>query len=297
MAFVLEKAVKEAAKARWVIIGPGGSGKTFTSLTIAAGLGETTALIDTNRKQSLVFGGDFNFDVLHMHDNFHPEQLVEALGHCSAYDTTIIDTASAFWSGPGGMLELVDLHSEGRASTFGAGWKEMGPVEKKMIDAMLGHAGHLIVNLRVKTEWMVEPGVDGKIRPTRVGTKPDQRDRLEYEMGIVSLLDDEHTMRFIKSPYKGFDGRTVALPTEELGREYRLWLEDGKQPVTVWELRDRLLEARTLDELREAKEFVQAQGKWNAPMKDEHGDATTLGGMVKRLHTEMTNALREGAKS
>jgi hypothetical protein len=297
MAFVLEPAVKEQAKARWVLEGPAGSGKTFTALSIASGLGDTIAVIDTVQRQSLVFADRFKFDVLHMSDNFHPEQLIEALGTCCAYDTTIVDTLSSFWSGPLGMLEQVDLRSDGRSGgTFSNGWKEMGPIERKMVEAMLAHAGHLILTLRVKTEWVVQPGPDGKYTPRKMGTKPDQREKLDYEMGIVSTLDSEHTLRFTKSPYAGFDGRIVERPTEELGREYRVWLEDGKAPVTVWELRDEVFEAKTPDELRELRAKALYLNKWNAPMTDEHGEPSTLGDIATRLLRDMIAAAKTEVK-
>jgi hypothetical protein len=297
MAFVLEKAAKEQAKARWVIEGPAGSGKTFTSLSVASGLGDTIAVIDTVRRQSLVFADRFNFDVLHMADNFHPEQLIEALGVCCAFDTTIIDTFTSFWSGPLGMLAQVDLLSDGRpGSSFNNGWKEMRPIEQKMIDAILAHPGHVIMTVRVKTDYQSQQGADGKWAPKKIGLKPDQREGLDYEMGIVTAIDMSHTLTFTKSPYAGFDGRVVERPTEELGLEYRRWLEDGKAPVTVWQLRDLVLEAREIDELRELRARALYLNKWNAPITDEHGEPSTLGDIMTRLLRDMIAAQKAVVK-
>lgn len=289
MTFVLEPAVKEQAKARWIIEGPAGSGKTRTALEIASGLGDTIAVIDTVQRQSLVFADRYRFDVLHMSANFHPDQLVEALAACSAYDTTIIDTWSSFWSGTNGMLEQVKLLSQGqKGGEFSNGWNEMRPVERRMIEAMLAHSGHLIATLRVKTEWAVElDSSTGKYGPRKLGTKPEQRADVDYEFGIVSTLDSQHTLRFWKSPYDGFDGRAIERPDIEVGIEYRTWLEDGKEPVSVWTLRDRAFEAKTLDELRELRYQVIHLNKYHAPMQDEHGDMSTLGEIIVRLGKAM----------
>jgi hypothetical protein len=293
--YILEKATKEQAKARWILEGPAGSGKTRTSLAIASGLGSSTALIDTNRRQSLVWAGMFDFDVLHMSTNFHPDQLVEALAQCSAYDTTIVDSGSSFWSGPGGMLEQVELASEGKSgSTFNNGWKTMGPAEKRMIDALLAHPGHLLMTLKVKAEYVVQQGANGKWEPKRVGTKPDQRAGLDYEFGIVSTLDDDHTLRFLKSPYEGFDGRAIERPTADVGAEFLTWLLDGKEAVTAWDLRNEAFEVKTLDDMKALRQRAWHLNMQHAAVTDEHGDASTLEQIIIRLG----NALRPagGAK-
>src|SRR5690606_1687083 len=44
-----EEATKDAAKARIALTGPAGSGKTYTALMLAFGLGEKVAVIDTER--------------------------------------------------------------------------------------------------------------------------------------------------------------------------------------------------------------------------------------------------------
>lgn len=298
MTFIIEKASKEQAKARWVIEGPAGSGKTFTALSVATGLGDKTILVDTVRRQSLVFADRFDFDVIHMSENFHPERLIEVLAVCAPYDTTIIDTASSFWSGPSGMLDQVNRLSDGRpGSSFSNGWKEMRPVETKMVDALLAHPGHLIVTLRVKTDYQMQQGPDGKWGPRKIGLKPEQREGLDYEMGIVSTLNMEHTLTFTKSPYVGFDGRVVERPTHELGREYRLWLDDGKEPVTVWQLRDRVLDAKTSDELRILRQEAMYLNKWNAAVTDEYGDPSTLGAIMERLVREMVRTEKQVVKA
>ena len=45
-----KRATKAAAKLRLGLIGPAGSGKTYTALRIAQGLGGKIAVIDTERR-------------------------------------------------------------------------------------------------------------------------------------------------------------------------------------------------------------------------------------------------------
>jgi hypothetical protein len=294
VAYIIEPAVREQAKARLILEGPAGSGKTFTALTIAEALGPRTVLIDTQRRQSLDHADVFKFDVLHMSTHFHPEELIEALGSCSGHDTTIVDSGSSFWSGPGGMIDQVDLLSAGRSGgTFSNGWKEMRPVERKMLDCLLSHPTHLLMTLRTKSEYVVQQSGDGKWTPRKIGLKPEQREGLDYEFSMVATMNAEHTLTFTKGAAK-FDGLVVERPTADLGRDLAEWLYLGKPPVTVWDLREQALDpAKSFDELRSLRDVAQHLNLWNAPCSDEFGEPSTLGAIVSRLGKEAK--LREEA--
>ncbi|HZE34069.1 MAG TPA: ATP-binding protein, partial [Actinoallomurus sp.] len=184
-AFTFAPATKEAAKARIALAGPSGSGKTYTALVTARALaaGGKVAVIDTERESASLYADEFTFDTLNMHA-YDPRDLVKALGAAGAagYAVVIVDSLSHFWMGSGGMLEQVD-HAAKRSyggNSFG-GWKEARPMERQMIDALLGYPGHVIVTMRTKTEWVVQENERGRKEPKKIGTKPEQRDGIEYE--------------------------------------------------------------------------------------------------------------------
>lgn len=292
MTYIFEPAVKAALKGRLALVGPAGSGKTWTGLLTASALaqGGRIAVIDTNRRQSLHYADAFKFDVAHMR-TFHPDNLTAVLGDCSGYDVAMVDTWSSFWSGPEGMLEQVDLASEGRpGSTFNNGWKTMRPAEVRMLEAMMSFPGHLVVTIRTKTEWLVGTE-NGKAKPVKVGTKPEQRENLEYEFDLVANMDMDNTLTVVKSHCPPLHNAQINKPTEEFGFTFLQWLSDGTKPKTAWDWRTEVMEERDFDILRSLRDQLIAAGVGGTPMLDEYGNATTLVELVNRRGRELKTAV------
>ncbi len=192
------------------LIGPPGSGKTYTALTVAKHLGGRVAVIDTERGSASKYAGKqdgFAFDVCEP-QTFEPKAYVAALRGAAAegYDVVVIDSLSHAWEGDGGILDQVDK----RGGRFEA-WKEMSPQTRSLIDAILMYPGHVIATMRVKTEWVVEKNDRGKSEPRNVGLAPKFKEGLEYEFDVVGMLDDNNVMR------KPFADALIA------------WLDDGAE--------------------------------------------------------------------
>ena len=102
-AFVFRKAVKQNAKLRLALSGPGGSGKTYTLLKLAAALGGRIAAIDTEHGSLEKYADQFEFDVLHL-DSYNPAIFPRLIGEVAAqgYSTLITDSWSHFWMGEAG---------------------------------------------------------------------------------------------------------------------------------------------------------------------------------------------------
>jgi hypothetical protein len=295
--YIFEPAEKAALKGRLALVGPAGSGKTWTGLVTASALaqGGRIAVVDTNRRQSLHYADQFKFDVAHMRA-FHPDNLTAVLADCSSYDVAIVDTWSSFWSGPEGMLEQVDLASEGRTgSTFNNGWKTMRPAEVRMLEAMMSFPGHLIVTIRTKTEWLVGTE-NGKAKPVKVGTKPEQRENLEYEFDLVANMDMDNTLSVVKSHCPPLHNAVMQKPTEEFGFTFLQWLSNGTKPKTAWDWRDEIMGEPDFDTLRTLRDQMVAAGVGGTPMLDEYGDATTLIEIVNRRGRELKAASAAPAK-
>jgi hypothetical protein len=205
------RATKKQAKARLAFDGPSGSGKTYTSLRIATVLGERIAHIDTEHRSASKYADLFAFDTLQL-DRYDPQLLVDALAVAAAegYDVVIVDSLSHFWMGIDGMLEQVDKAAKRVAggNSFG-GWKEMRPVERKMIEALLAYPGHVIVTMRTKTEWVVEKDDRGRSVPRKIGLKAEQRDGIEYEFDIVGDLDLENELIVSKTRCPALTGAVL----------------------------------------------------------------------------------------
>jgi hypothetical protein len=222
-----EKATKKEAKARVALCGPPGSGKTYTGLSIAQGLGKKIAVIDTERKSASKYSDLFEFDVLEL-ETFSPDTYVEAIqtAEAAGYDVLLIDSLSHAWIGKDGALEQVDKAKGDRGNSFNA-WRNITPMHNRLVEAMLRCKSHLIVTMRVKTEYVVEVNDKGKSVPRKVGLAPVQRDGLEYEFDVVGDLDNKNYLTITKSRCPSLTDRVKEKPGAELGQELLAWLSDG----------------------------------------------------------------------
>jgi hypothetical protein len=185
--------------------------------------------------------------------------------------------------GVGGMLEQVDKKTAAArsGSSYSSGWKEMAPVERRMLDAIVSYPGHVIATLRVKTEYVLQEDERGKKKPVKVGLKPQQRDGLEYEFDVVGDLDHEHTLTVSKTRVPMLSGQVLPMPGEELGATIADWLADGEDTPGPLAYRAEALDpAATFDGLRDLKERVDMAGLMGAPVTDGKGDPTTLGQLI-----------------
>jgi len=221
------KATKKQARARIALQGPGGSGKTWTALELAAGLGERIAVVDSERGSASKYSDRFAFDVLEL-DSFGPEKYVEAIraAESEGYDVLIIDSLSHAWTGKDGILERVD-----RKGGM-AGWKDVTPQHNRLVDAILSSRCHVICTLRVKTEYAYETNDRGKVAPRKVGLAPVQKDGLEYEFDVVAALDTNNNLSVEKTRCATLQGRTYKHQNPEIAAILKAWLTDGAPATT-----------------------------------------------------------------
>lgn len=229
------KATKKRARLRMAIIGPAGSGKTFSALAVAQHLvpGGKIGMVDTERGSASKYADQFDFDVLEL-ESFAPARYVDALrvaDHCG-FDVVIIDSLSHAWTGKDGALAMVDnISKRSRSGSSFNAWRDVTPEHNNMVDAMLRCPFHLIVTMRTKTEYVLEKDDrTGKTRPKKIGLAPVQRDGLEYEFDVVGDIDNDHNYMVTKtrcSALSGGDNDFIEKPGEQLAVILREWLSDG----------------------------------------------------------------------
>ena len=232
---MFKRATRTSAKLRLGLVGPPGSGKTYTSLRVAHHLGGRVALIDTEHgsasKYALPNGGTedregFTFDVMEL-EAFNPKTYIEAinLAEKEGYDILIVDSLSHAWVGREGALELVDkAASRSRGNSFAA-WRHVTPLHNQLVDAMLGTSCHLIATLRSKMDYVQERNEHtGKTQIRKVGMQPVQREGIEYEFDVVGDLDQQNDLTITKTRCPALLGMTIPKPCSGFAALLDAWL-------------------------------------------------------------------------
>ncbi len=233
MGLTFKKATKTQARLRLALIGPSGTGKTYSSLAIGTGLGGRVAVIDTEHGSASKYASDFSFDVLEL-DSFGPETYVEAIraAESAEYDVIIIDSLSHAWVGKDGALEQANnVTLRQRTPNSYTAWREVTPKHNALIDAIVGSKCHVIATMRSKTEYVQEKDDRGKTVIRKVGLAPVQRDGMDFEFDIAGDMDAENNLIISKSRLPKLSGKVINKPGAEFAATIKAWLTDGA-PMT-----------------------------------------------------------------
>ncbi|MBI1890102.1 MAG: AAA family ATPase [Burkholderiales bacterium] len=271
--FEIHRATKRRAKLRLGMSGPAGSGKTYSSLLIASGLGGRIGMIDTEHGSGDLYADLLpeGYDVLRLAPPFTPARYVEAIHTLeqAGVSTIIVDSLSHAWSGEGGSLDRQGKIADRSGNSWQA-WRQVTPEHNALVEALLQSRCHIISTMRAKTEYVQEKDErTGKQVVRKIGLAPVMREGIDYEFTVFMELDAHHMAYVGKDRTRLFDGMIVK-PDVELGRRLRSWLDSGAEeeaPKAMDEkqlaaLSDSILHADTLDELYNA--FAAAYRAANA---------------------------------
>lgn len=267
-----QKAVAKQGKARIALIGGPGDGKTWTALVFATALadGGPIGFIDTEHgsasKYATAEPGDglFDFDVMEP-DNFRLESLLADIGEAARerYPVLCVDSMSHYWSGKGGALDVV-------GGNFNK-WKDVTPVERRVIDALVSYPGHVIVCMRAKSDYVDVVGGNGKTKKEKVGFKPDQREGIEFEFDVVAYMHrngDGVAMTVEKTRCPALHGEVFLNPNGETLEPLRAWLNRGEPDDTEYwagRIHDATDEAALMVIYNDMKERG-VQGRWTSQL-------------------------------
>lgn len=222
-------AVRPALKARMMLSGPAGSGKTRSALIIASVLTAEgrTLVIDTEKDSALTYADDFDFDHLPWNAPYDPRELTKTLPEAgNEYDTVVIDSLSHFWQGTGGTLDI--------AGGKFTGWGVARPAQEDLVGALLDCRAHVILCGRAKMDHVQEVDERGKHVVRKLGMATIQDSTLEYELNVACELDMEHRLTVSKSRCTSVPvGRTFQPGhAEEFAHIYGDWLAGGEPAAT-----------------------------------------------------------------
>lgn len=228
MALQIRKAQRRKAKLRLALIGPSGSGKTMSALKLAFGIGGKVGIIDTENGSADLYASLGDYDVITLEKPYTVGKYREAITafENGGYDTIIVDSLSHAWAGAGGLLDKQGQIANRPGTNSYAAWREVTPDHNALVEALLSSRCHIIVTMRVKTEYVLETNDRGKQAPRKVGLAPVQRDGVEYEFTVVMDIDIDHKAAASKDRTTLFDGWRDTI-TEGTGRQLLQWLEIG----------------------------------------------------------------------
>ena len=222
MAFV--KATRKQIKLKLAVTGAAGSGKTYSALRLAHGLGNKVAVIDTENGSASLYSDKFDFDAMDMKPPFTHEQFVTAIkeAESAGYDVLVIDSASNFWEG------ILDYKNklDARGGNSYTNWNDAGQKFKHILDAVLQSKLHVICCMRSKMDYVQEKDDRGKTVIKKVGLAPIMRDGISYEFTTVWDVDHAHHAQTSKDR-TGLFGDGIEQITEEHGKRLLKWLEGG----------------------------------------------------------------------
>lgn len=228
MAFV--KATRKQIKLKLAVTGAAGSGKTYSALRLAHGLGSKVAVIDTENGSASLYSDKFQFDTLDMAPPFTHEKFIAAIKDAEAggYEVLVIDSASHFWEG------ILDYKNklDARGGNSYTNWNDAGTKFKHILDAVLQSKLHVICCMRSKMDYVQEKDDRGKTVIKKVGLAPIMRDGIQYEFTTVWDVDQNHMAQSSKDR-TGLFGDGIEQITEEHGKRLLGWLEGGAKPVVT----------------------------------------------------------------
>lgn len=241
------KAERKKGKLRLAIAGPAGSGKTYSALLIALGLGGRIAMIDTERGSGELYDHLGEYDACTIQPPFEPRKYVETIRAAEdlGYETIIIDSLSHAWVGQGGLLD-VHGHIADKTGNSWSAWRQVTPKHNELVDAMLQSKCHIIATMRSKMEY-AQVEENGKKQVKKLGMSPIQRDGMEYEFTVFIDLDQQHTATTTKDRTTLFDGQYF-VPTIETGRTLLSWLENNGQAAPAAVAQEKPLGGRQREE-------------------------------------------------
>lgn len=230
--FEIHRATKCRAKLRLGMSGPAGSGKTYSALLIAHGLGGRIGMIDTEHGSGDLYADLLpeGYEVLQLTPPFTPARYVEAMHALeqAGVDTIIVDSLSHAWSGEGGSLDRHGKIADRSGNSWQA-WRQVTPEHNALVEALLQSPCHVIATMRAKTDYVQEKDErTGRQIVRKIGLAPIMREGIEYEFTIFMELDSNHLAHVGKDRTRLFDGMIIK-PDSETGRSLLDWLNSGVQ--------------------------------------------------------------------
>ena len=240
MALQFRKAVRKSSPMLISVSGVSGSGKTFSSLLLAAGIagpGGSVGLIDCENGRGELYADSPGIVAAlpdgYLHGRidppFSPRAYLEAIKAAEDAGITvcIVDSGSHEWEGSGGCCDIAEQNKMGEMPN----WAKAKMEHKRFLYTCLSSSMHLIFCLRAREKVkIVEINKRTEIVP--IGIQAIAEKGFVFEM-LVSLRVEEENHHAIAvkvpEPLAGLFPKD-AIITKELGERIREWNHAGAAP-------------------------------------------------------------------
>lgn len=194
---IIRPASRSRVKAKILIAGPTGGGKTYSAILLARGIvgpSGRIGFLDTERGRGERCAGlAGGFDIAQLAPPYTPERYVEAIDQFerAGYDALIIDSISHEWEGDGGILEQAEA-IEIRTRRPGLHcWAKPKGAHKKFVNKLLSTQMHLIICARAREKTVAGPKDErGKETIVSAGFQPIVEKNFPFEVDVSMMLDD-----------------------------------------------------------------------------------------------------------
>jgi hypothetical protein len=239
MAFQIVKAVRRRVPMLISMAGVSGSGKTYSSLLLAAGLAGPNGrvgFLDTENGRGSMYADSpgikaalpNGYEIADMREPFAPSRYTDAIQDFvdAGFNVLVIDSGTHEWEGHGGCSEIAERNKRQGMDDWASAKKE----HKRFMNRMLAQPIDIIFCLRAREQVEYTKNANGKAEVVKLGVQPVCEKNFIFEMTLSLLIEAETHRPILKKCPEPllplFDGPTP-LVTKEMGTRIRDWCEGG----------------------------------------------------------------------
>lgn len=239
MAFQITKAVRRRVPMLISVAGVSGSGKTYSSLLLAAGLAGPkgrVGFLDTENGRGSMYADSpgiqaalpNGYEIAEMREPFAPARYTEAIQDFvdAGVNVLVIDSMTHEWEGHGGCSEIAERNKRHGMDDWATAKRE----HKKFMNRKLAQPIDIISCLRAREQVEYTKDGKGKTEVVKLGVQPVCEKNFIYEMTLSLLIEAETHRPILKKcpePLLPIFGNGDALVTKEMGIRIREWAEGG----------------------------------------------------------------------
>ena len=228
------KAQRNDSFIKLALMGPSGSGKSYSGLKLARGLVGPTgkiAVIDTENGSARLYSDLTEFFHCDLAAPFESRKFIDAINEAerAGFDCVVIDSLSALWTW---VLDHKNNLDRKGGNSF-INWADAGKVFNEALQVVLQAKLHVIACMRSKQEYVLQEETNFKGKtvqvPKKVGLAPVMRDNIEYEFTTVLEIGMDHKATPSKDRTGLFIDRTFQID-EKTGQQIAGWLSGISMP-------------------------------------------------------------------